>query len=91
MRAKLKIKTKILINNIMILLEIKIVEKYKNGKIKYTETIAEVSNLWIALYPNVRINKDGKLHIRIGENKKYKLNGEIEWELYFDNFGNLIK
>jgi hypothetical protein len=68
-----------------------IIETHSNGKIKYVETKAIIHPIWIALCPNHRINDDGKLMIRIGVNKKFRFNGDLEWEIKYDDFGNVVK
>lgn len=75
----------------MILSKKEIIEKYPNGNFKYIETIATVSRMWIALYPNHRISPKGEFLVRIGVNKKFRENGKLEWEIRYDDCGNIVK
>ena len=75
----------------MILKTIETKDKYPNGNFKYIETRAIISPMWIALYPNHRISDDGTLWIRIGVNKKFRPDGELQWELKYSDTGNIVK
>jgi len=75
----------------MILSKREITEKHPNGNYKYIETIAVISSMWIAKYPNHRIAPDGTLWIRVGVNKKFRPNGELEWEIKYNDCGNVVK
>jgi hypothetical protein len=75
----------------MILRKKEIVEKRQNGKIKYIETRAVISPMWIARYPNHRQAPDGTLWIRVGVNKKFRSNGKLEWEIKYNDCGNVVQ
>ena len=75
----------------MILSKKENIERYSNGNIKYIETIAIISPIDRAKYPNHRIAPDGTLWVRIGGNKKFHKNGKLEWELKYDDHGNRVK
>ena len=66
-------------------------EKYPNGNFKYIETIGIIAPMWISQYPNHRIAPDGTLWIRVGVNKKFRPNGKLQWELKYDDHGNIVK
>ena len=75
----------------MILSKQEIIEKYPNGNFKYIETRAVISKVWLPKYPNHRVAPDGTLWIRIGVNKKFKPDGKLQWEIKYDDCGNVIK
>lgn len=75
----------------MILSSQEIIEKYPNGNIAYIETRSVIAPIWIAKYPNCRISSDGTLWIRTGVNKKFNPNGKLQWEIKYDNCGNIVK
>ena len=75
----------------MLLSKQEIIEKYPNGDFKYIETRAIVAPMWISQYPNHRINDNGDLMVRIGVNKKFKPNGKLEWEIKYDDHGNIVE
>lgn len=65
-------------------------EYHKNGQLMYQETIMEVPED-LKLYPNSRRRSDGSHFVRIGRNARYHDNGQLNWELNYDDHGNLIK
>jgi hypothetical protein len=58
---------------------------------KIFETIAIVSEEKLHLFPNHRENSNGYFWIRIGENKKLRKDGSVEWSIMYDEFGNVKK
>lgn len=75
----------------MILSKKDTIEKYPNGNIKYIETIGVIAMIWISQYPNHRISPDGTRWVRIGVNKKFKPNGKLQWEIKYDDHGNVVE
>ena len=75
----------------MILSKKEIIEKYPNGKISYIETRAVIAPISVAMYPNHRISSDGTIWIRVGVNKKYNQNGELRWEIKYNDVGSIVK
>ena len=72
--------------------DIKTNKEYRNdGTLMYEETIGIVPPIFSPLYPNVRIAQDGTIWVRIGICRKYKSNGKTQWEIIYDNFGNIIR
>jgi hypothetical protein len=70
---------------------IKTNKEYRNdGTLIYEETIGIVPPIFAPLYSNSRRAEDGTILVRIGTCRKYKPNGKTEWELIYDNFGNII-
>lgn len=74
----------------MILEQNTIEEYHKNGQLAYTETIAKVSVDSMVMFPNRRIHPDGYYWIRVGKCAKYYDNGQLAWEMNYDEFGNGI-
>lgn len=66
-------------------------EYHSNGKIAYIENIAILSPISSHLYENRRLHPDGFEWIRTGTQAKYFDNGQIAWELKYDDMGKLIK
>jgi hypothetical protein len=75
----------------MILSKEERVERYPNGKIDYMETIGWVATMFIALYPNHRVHPDKGPWVRIGVNRKYWEDGRLQWEILYDDHGNVVK
>ena len=75
----------------MILSTQNITENFSNGNLSYLETRAIVHDDWISFYPNLRKLSDGSFMIRLNKNVKYNIDGSIQWQLNYDEFGNLIK
>ena len=65
-------------------------EFHKNGQLAYVETIGILSKEAEHLYDNRRISPEGYSLIRIGRQAKYFDNGQIAWELEYDDRGELI-
>ena len=71
--------------------EVKTNKEYRNdGTLMYEETIGIVAPIFSPLYKNSRIAPNGIIWVRIGTCRKYKPNGKTEWEIIYDNFGNII-
>lgn len=68
-----------------------IIEKFPNGNLKYIETIGIIPPIFSPLYPNSRIAPDGTIWCRIGWNKKFKENGKVQWDILYDQNGNILK
>lgn len=68
-------------------------EYHINGQLAYTETIKYISKEDINAYSNVRTSSDGSLYwYRIGKQAKYYDNGQLAWELNYDEKdGSIIK
>ena len=75
----------------MILNQTDIIERYPNGKLKYTETRAIIAPLFVAQYPNRRKDDEGRLWIRVGANKKFSPSGKLEWEINYTQNGDVLK
>ena len=65
-------------------------EYYPNGNLKYIETIGIVSPIFLPLYPKCKLGDDDKYRVRIGVNRKFKLNGRIEWEIKYNDNGEVV-
>ena len=65
-------------------------EFHPNGKLAYTETIAILAPGTEHLYDNRRIHPDGYQWIRLGRHAKYFDNGQLNWELNYDEKGNYV-
>lgn len=74
----------------MLLRKKEIIEKYPNGKIRYIETRGIVAPMWRSQYPNQRVATDGTIWVRIGVNKKFRPDGKLEWEIKYDDHGNVV-
>lgn len=68
-------------------------EFHANGKLAYTETRAYLLPATAHLFDNKNklVNDKGEQSVRIGRNAKYYDNGQLAWELNYDNNGNIIK
>ncbi len=66
-------------------------EFHKNGNLAYTETIAILAPSSAHLYEHRRVHPDGHEWIRTGRNAKYFDNGQLAWELNYDEMGKVIK
>lgn len=66
-------------------------EFHKNGQLAYTETIAVLAASSAGLYQNRRKHPNGFDWIRIGRTAKYFDNGQLAWELNYNNNGEVIK
>jgi len=76
----------------IMVLESKVNKEYHaNGMLAYIETISIVSDASAYLYPNRRIHPNGYSWIRTGLNQKFFDNGQLSWELQYDDLGTLIK
>ena len=64
-------------------------EFHDNGNLRYIETIVILDPQFAHLYENRRANKNGDSWIRIGKNQKFKTNGILEWEIIYDQSGNI--
>ena len=65
-------------------------EYREDGSLMYEETIGVISPIFLPLYPNNRVSPDGIYWVRIGYCRKYKPNGKTQWEIMYDNFGNIM-
>lgn len=74
----------------MILSQNQTIETHPDGSVSYMETKAVIAPMWQQLYPNRRTADDGTMWIRTGVNRKYKPDGSIEWEINYDENGNVI-
>jgi len=75
----------------MIILEEPIIEKYEDGTLRYKDQMAIVPPMFNNLYPQSIIHNDGTIRIRIGEHKKFNKDASLQWELFWDEFGNNVK
>ena len=75
----------------MILSTEEIVERYPSGNISYMETIGWVARPWLGHYPNHRIHPEKGPWVRIGVNRKYWEDGRLQWEILYDDHGNVVK
>lgn len=66
-------------------------EFHVNGKLAYTETIAILIPAYSHLFENKRIHPDGYEWIRIGKCAKYFDNGQLSWQINYDEKGNALK
>lgn len=66
-------------------------EFHENGQLAYTETIAYLNPEIPHLYYNTLVDDSGKEWMRVGRQAKYYDNGQLAWELNYDEKGNVIK
>lgn len=64
---------------------------HPNGKLKYKQGIAVISECDKHLYDNVLQNHIGEYYIKYGETSKHYDNGVQAFVLYYDDKGKLIK
>ncbi len=65
---------------------------HENGQLAYTATIARLDESHSKLlYSNRLFSDDHKEWIRVGKQAKYYDNGQLAWELNYDDKGNVIK
>lgn len=67
-------------------------EFYPSGQIKYLETILELSDTYSDRdYPpgGVRVRSDGTHFVRIMRNAKWHQDGQLAWEIYYKNNGQI--
>jgi antitoxin component YwqK of YwqJK toxin-antitoxin module len=65
-------------------------EYHSNGQLMYETTFAKVEPMFLDLYTNTRTDKDGIVRIRTGTTKRFWDNGQLNWQLNYDENGNLI-
>lgn len=76
----------------MAILETKLNEEFHpNGQLAYTENVATLVKGTEDSHPNSRIGANGVQWIRTGRHAKYFDNGQLAWELFYDDQGNVIK
>ena len=76
----------------MAILETKLNEEFHpNGQLAYTENVATLVKGTEGFHPNSRIREDGVQWIRTGRHAKYFDNGQLAWELNYDENGNQLK
>lgn len=67
------------------------IEKHQNGKLAYYELWAKIAPLYRARYPDHRKDEKGNYWIRVGWNYKCFDNGQLAWQMEYDNNGVLVK
>jgi len=74
------------------ILETKVLNTFhENGQLAYTETIAVLNPEFAHKFPNRRELTKDHIWIRTGRCAKYYDNGQLHWELNYDELGNVIK
>jgi len=64
----------------------------KNGVLRYEETRGIIEPMFLNNYTNYRVEGEGsKCWIRIGWNRRYWPNGQLNWEMKYDDKGEVIK
>ena len=73
----------------MILETRKIKELHKNGQPMYETTICVVAPMFAPLYKNTIHNEKGEILIRTGTTKRFWNNGQLNWQLRYNEDGSL--
>jgi hypothetical protein len=66
------------------------IERHSNGGLAYHCTWLEVKGLNFRTHPNLR-SFDDKHWTRIGWHRKYFSNGQLAWQIKYDEFGVSIQ
>ena len=72
----------------MIIEKREVKEYHKNGQLMYETTYAVIDPLFENNYKNVIKNDKGELLIRIGMTKRYYDNGQLNWQLKYNDDGS---
>lgn len=73
-------------------IETKLIEEFHpNGQLAYTQTIGILSAETAHLHDNRRNHPEGYSWVRIGRQAKYFDNGQLAWELNYNERGDILK
>ena len=63
---------------------------HANGKLSYRSVRAKIASGFEHLYESARLHPDGYSWVYQGKAEKWFNNGERQWTLEYDKFGNVI-
>jgi antitoxin component YwqK of YwqJK toxin-antitoxin module len=74
----------------MILETREIKQYHNNGQLMYESTLNVVAPMFAPLYKNTIHNEKGEILIRTGITKRFWNNGQINWQLKYNDDGSLL-